>query len=335
MKVIKAFGYHDLRVIDVPIPSIKSDEILVKVKACGICGSDKWCWETKEPSEHIAGHEVSGEVIEVGKDVRAIKKGDAVAINNVRGCGICEACLNGNYISCQNMLIHMSHGFSEYVAVPERNCLILDKRLSYEEGALIFDNWGTPYHAVEKAEIKKGDCVVICGCGPIGIAAVRLSKLKEAKVIAIDPIAFRRDFALSMGADFVFEPSSSILKETVKNLANGKGASVFIECSGKEQSYHLAFDILKKEGNLIALGEGVHLTVDLSENIIHKQINLIGSFYSNMQHGKEVQKLMLDELIDPIKLVTHRFGFEELPEKFGKIFNNSDSILKTIFIPES
>lgn len=332
MKVIKAFGFHDLRIIDVPIPSIKSNEVLVKVKACGICGSDKWCWETKEPSEHIAGHEVAGEVIDVGDNVKSIKTGDAVAINNVKGCGVCEACIQGNYVSCQEDIIHMSHGFSEYVAVPERNCLILSKNISYEEGALIFDNWGTPYNAVERAHIKKNDYVVICGCGPIGIAAIRLSKLKEAKVIAIDPVAFRRDFAVSMGADLVLEPSSS-LNKTIKDLTNGMGVSIFIECSGKEQSYHLAFDVLKKGGKLIAVGEGVHLSLNLSDDIIHKQISMIGSFYSTMEQGEYVQQLLLDGLIDPLKLVTHRFTFEELPKKFGEIFNNSDGILKTILIP--
>lgn len=333
MKVIKAFGFHDLRIIDVPIPSVKPNEVLVKVKACGICGSDKWCWETKEPAEHIAGHEVAGEVVDVGDNVKSIKNGDAVAINNVKGCGVCEACIQGNYVSCQEDIIHMSHGFSEYVAVPERNCLILSKNISYEEGSLIFDNWGTPYNAVERAHIKKNDYVVICGCGPIGIAAIRLSKLKEAKVIAIDPVAFRRDFAVSMGADLVLDPYSASLNKTIKDLTNGKGVCVFIECSGKEQSYHLAFDILKKGGKLISVGEGVHLTLNLSDDIIHKQISMIGSFYSTMEQGEYVQQLLLDGLIDPIKLVTHRFTFEELPKKFGEIFNNSEGILKTILIP--
>ena len=333
MKVIKAFGFHDLRIIDAPVPSVKSNEVLVKVKACGICGSDKWCWETKEPAEHIAGHEVAGEVTAVGSNVTSIKKGDCVAINNVKGCGVCDACIQGNYVSCQEMLIHMSHGFSEYVAVPERNCLILHNSISYEEGSLIFDNWGTPYNAVEKAQIKKNDYVVICGCGPIGIAAVRLSKLKEAKVVAIDPVSFRRDFALSMGADLVFEPSSPLLNKTLRDLTNGIGVSVFIECSGKEQSYHLAFDMLKKGGKLIAVGEGVHLSLNLSDHMIHNQISMIGSFYSTMQQGEYVQQLLVDGLIDPLKLVTHRFTFEELPNKFGEIFNNSDGILKTILIP--
>ncbi|GIQ67772.1 zinc-dependent alcohol dehydrogenase [Xylanibacillus composti] len=199
MQQVRAFGPQDLRVVDVPDPVPGEDEVVVAVKACGICGSDKWFWHVEEPRDYVAGHEAAGEVVAVGSRVRHLQAGDRVAINNVKGCGTCEACREGAYVRCPNGVEHMGFGFSEKVAVPERNCLVLHDSVSYEAGSLIFDNWGTPYSSIKQTSMKQGDVVVVFGCGPIGLAAIGLAKQRGAAVIAVDPVPSRLEAAVRTG----------------------------------------------------------------------------------------------------------------------------------------
>jgi threonine dehydrogenase-like Zn-dependent dehydrogenase len=331
VKTVKAFGPEDLRVVEAPAPVPEHGEVLIAVKACGICGSDKWFWRVSEPTDYVAGHEVAGEVIALGPDVFRLRVGDRVAVNNVRGCGVCPACRAGEFVRCPHMLQHMGHGFSEQVAVPERNCLLLNQKIGYETGSLIFDMWGTPFNAMERAGVSNNDDVVISGCGPIGLAAVVLAKQRGAYVIAIDPLAFRRDAALRVGADAALPPGDTTLSE-IRHLTSGLGASTFMECSGKASAYQLAFPALRIGGTLVSVGEGASFELKPSEMLIGKSLNLLGSFYSTMEQGKQVQNLILQEQIDPLSLVTHRFALEELPQIFGKVVECADGILKAIVL---
>jgi threonine dehydrogenase-like Zn-dependent dehydrogenase len=120
MKQIKAFGPKDLRMVETEIPLFGTGEVLIDVKACGICGSDKWFWHGDEPTDYVAGHEVAGEVIAVGTGVQGLSVGDRVTVNNVKGCGQCRDCLAGEFVRCTHTIEHMGFGFSEYVVVPER-----------------------------------------------------------------------------------------------------------------------------------------------------------------------------------------------------------------------
>jgi threonine dehydrogenase-like Zn-dependent dehydrogenase len=200
MKTVKAFGPGDLRIVEVPDPVPAEGEVLVAVRTCGICGSDKWFWSVTGPTDYVAGHEAAGDVVALGPGVSRLRAGDRVAVNNVRGCGLCQECRDGRFVWCLKPIRHMGYGFSELIAVPERNCLSLDSGLGYEAGSLIFDVWGTPFTALDRAGIAAGQTVMICGCGPIGLAAVYLAKSRGARVIGVDPLAYRREAALELGA---------------------------------------------------------------------------------------------------------------------------------------
>lgn len=330
LKQIKAFGPQDLRMVETELPVIGAGEVLVDVRACGICGSDKWFWHVEQPSDYVAGHEVAGKVVAVGTEVSQLKVGDRVSINNVKGCGTCEACRAGQYVRCPHSLTHMGFGFSEKVAVPEANCLKLDPSISYVVGSLIFDNWGTPYSAIQRTTMKKGDTVVVTGCGPIGLAAIALSKQRGATVIAIDPLETRLKAAVSLGADKVLTPSVDTL-HVIKTLSARDGADIFLECSGKTSSYELAFAALKIGGTLVSIGEGAKVEVNSSE-LIHKHFTWIGSLYSTMKDGQEIQELIVKGEIDPLAFVSHTFQLEELPSTFAKIINFEDGVLKAVVV---
>ncbi|RUT29062.1 hypothetical protein EJP77_15155 [Paenibacillus zeisoli] len=329
MKQVKAFGPQDLRVVDAEQPLAGTGEVVVEVKACGICGSDKWFWHVQEPSDYVAGHEAAGIVVSIGEGVQHLRPGDRVAVNNVRGCGECPACRQGQFVRCAHGITHMGFGFSEMIAVPERNCLVLDDAISYEAGSLIFDNWGTPYSALQRTGMGEGDCVVVTGCGPIGLAAITLAKLRGTRVAAVDPVQTRLDAAIRQGADLALLPEGA--PNSLLEWIGPEGADYVLECSGKPSSYELAFSVLGMAGTLVVIGEGAQVEISSSE-LIHKHLTLSASLYSTMQDGADVQNLMLQGSIDPMAFVTHTFQLKELPSTFGQVIECSDGLLKAVVV---
>ena len=330
MKQVKAFGPQDLRIIESGLPEVGEEEVLVDVHACGICGSDKWFWHVDSPNDYVAGHEVAGKVIAVGPGVKHLSVGDRVAVNNVKGCGKCESCRKGQFVRCTEPLIHMGYGFSEKVSVPERNCLKLKPEISYLEGSLIFDNWGTPYSAIKRTSMKQNDIVLVTGCGPIGLAAVALSNLRGAHVIAVDPIPERRVAALKQGADLVLEPGPEAADRMIE-YAGGTNIDIVLECSGKPSSYELGLKVVRVAGAIVSIGEGAQYPFK-SSDIIHKHVSIIGSLYSTMEDGAELQDLMINGNIDPTAFVTHTMQLEDLPSSFGEVIDFREGLLKAIVV---
>ena len=332
MKAVKAFGPGDLRLVDVPDPVPSNGQVLIAVRASGICGSDKWYWYANEPVDMIAGHEIAGDVVAVGPQVRNLQVGDRVAVNNVVGCGRCEPCGLGQYVRCSNRQISdINGGFGLLAVAPEANCLLLEENVGYEAGCLIFDNWGTPFAALERAGVDEGDVVAVWGCGPIGLGGVVLSKLAGASVIAIDPLAYRLETATQLGADATLQPGENIEAE-IKELTSGAGPTVILECSGDGAVYKPGLASLCTGGTFIAIGEGAQVDLLPSEYLIRNHLNLMGSWYSTMEQGLKVQELMTQGIINPSAFVSHRIYLQDLPAFFGSIVECKDNVLKTVIL---
>jgi 2-desacetyl-2-hydroxyethyl bacteriochlorophyllide A dehydrogenase len=333
MRQIRAYGPQDLRMATVEEPSPGAGEVLVDVKACGICGSDKWFWHVEEPTDYVAGHEVAGLVIAVGPGVETLAVGDKVAVNNVKGCGECPACMEGAYVRCTNKVEHMGFGFSERVVVPERNCLKLHEKIGYEEGSLIFDNWGTPYSSLNRTSMGKGDRVVVIGCGPIGLAAIGLALARGAIVAAVDPLPSRLEAAKRMGAVLATEPDAGAADELLRfaRESGRDGADYIVECSGKATSYELGLQVIRVGGTIVAIGEGAKFAFN-SSTIIHKHLTIVGTLYSTIADGAAVQELMLAGSIDPLAFVTHRFPMADIPSRFGDVIAANDGLIKAIVV---
>ena len=332
MKVMKVFGPQDLRIVDAPMPEPGYGAVRIKVRASGICGSDKGIWYVKEKRDSVAGHEAAGQVEKLGEGVSSLAVGDRVMVNNVGGCGACPACRSGAFVLCTDRSAShdVNNGFGEYLVAPSRNCMRILPGLDFIDGALIMDNWGTPFGALRRGHIGLGMDVLVNGCGPIGQAAIALSKAMGAYVIAVDPITWRRDFALRSGADAAIPPDE--LLDAAKKLTNGLGVQAVLECSGNGKAYENCLKALRIGGNLVSIGEHAELTLRPSENIIRRSLSMIGTWYSTLPQAGEVMQLALQGRINVRSFLTHTLSLDEVPGKFGSIVNCDEGFLKCVIV---
>ncbi len=330
MKVIKAFGPADLRIVEAPIPEPQPGYVRIRVRASGICGSDKWIWNVNGPTDAVAGHETAGDVDELGEGVSGLSVGDRVMVNNVGGCGICPACRQGAFVYCPswNGKLDVNNGFGEYLVAPARNCLILHPSLDYVDGALLMDNWGTPYSAMEKAQLGAGMDVLVSGLGPVGLAAVALLASRGACVVATDPVAARREAASRLGAMAACEPNRAAA--LARDIADGQGVHAVMECSGNSAAYASGLDALRVGGTFICVGEHAEYLLKPSETLIRRQLRMMGSWYSTMKDAKSLQVLAAQGLIRPKGFLTHTVSLEEMPGIFGQVMELAPHILKCV-----
>ncbi len=337
--------WHNLSatVMDRPVPEIKSDEVLLKVGAAGICGTDahllqldedgytKYDGHSKYPI--ITGHEFSGEVVEIGKNVTSIKVGDLVSVESMNWCGECDACRMGMFNQCKNLEepgLTFDGGFAEYVAIKAKYCYLLndilnlykeDKMPALELGAMI-EPTGVAYNGlfVRGGGIRPGGHVVVFGAGPVGLAAVALMKTSgAAKLICFETTQERRQLALEMGADYVVDPirlanDKIDASEMLMDLTNGRGISLFAECSGATNAtYPVMQGAMAIGGKTVQIGHTIGKTnIDLYP-FQFKAAMISGS---NGQSGQgiysDVIALMASGRIDMRKMVTARVHLEDI-----------------------
>jgi threonine dehydrogenase-like Zn-dependent dehydrogenase len=223
----------------------------------------------------------------------------------------------------------VNNGFGEYAVAPERNCLKLSPGTGYEAGCLIFDNWGTPFAAISRTGLKRGDRALIFGCGPIGLAAVSLCASIKASVLAVDPVEFRRKAAVALGAWRALPPEET--GGSAPGLSGWGKADLVIDCSGKAPAYAAGLAALRTGGTFVCVGEGAEYPIRPSETLIRNQLTMLGSWYSTMRQGAEVQRLMrAGKIRDPSSFVTHRLSLDEVPGFFGGFVDCAAGILKPV-----
>ena len=332
MKVLRAFGRNDLRVVEAPIPDPGPGYVRIKVRASGICGSDKWLWNVGGEVRMVIGHEVAGDVDAVGEGVRSLAAGDRVMVNNVVGCGECAYCRAGSFVLCPRWdgKDDVNNGFGEYLAAPARNCVRLLPGLDYVDGALIMDNWGTPYGAIRRAGIEGGMDVLVNGCGPIGQASVALLASMGVCALAVDPIEGRREAALRGGARAAFTPDE--LPAAAHKATGGAGVHAAFDCSGKGASYGNLLRSLKCEGTLVTIGEEAECTLKPSEQLIRRALTIMGTWYSTIPHATEVMHLAAQGRIDVRSSLTHTVTLEEAARMYGSIVNCEEGIIKCVIV---
>lgn len=269
MKAARWYKAKDVRVEEVEEPQVKSDGVKIKVKWCGICGSDLHEYlagpifipvdhphpVTGETAPVIMGHEFSGEVVEVGSEVTNLKPGDRVVVEPMDVCGKCPACLSGHYNLCTSLGFHGlaggGGGFSEYTTFPARFVHKIPDSLDYEKAALI-EPMSVALHSLRVGEFMIGQSAVVTGAGPIGLATVECLKAAGAKqVIMIQRKSIRQQYALRSGADVVLDPNTTDVVAEVRKLTGGIGADIAFETTGSEQCYLLALDGIRAGGTLV------------------------------------------------------------------------------------
>lgn len=312
---------------EIPVPEPKSKEVLVKIKAAAICGSDlkifkwiPWCKNVVKSLPFIPGHECAGEVVEVGKEVKRIKVGDKVAAETHITCGKCWQCQHNRPHTCQNMELfgHTVNGcFAEYCIIPLVSTRRVPEDLPFEKGCLL-EPMGIPLRAVYEGEVE-GDSVVVIGCGPIGQFAVGILRIKGAeKIIATDINEKRLNLASRMGATHLVNAQKESLVDKVLSLTNGNGAGVIIEASGDAKALEKAFNYLRTGGKLFMIGHPEELLkIDGSPQIILKEARVRGLFGREIWRTWEIAENLLSAgklNIDPI--ITHKFSLEDFEKAF-------------------
>lgn len=284
--VVKTRPAQGLEFINMPIPEPGSGEVLVKIKAAALCGTDMhieewslWAQNAGIKLPLIVGHECSGEVVELGAGVDGMAVGDHIAAETHIPCGKCLQCQIGEQHICANLKIfgvHTNGCFAEYAVLPAVCARRIPDSIPFKTGAVL-EPLGTAFRTADEAEVQ-GKPVVVLGCGPIGLFAVGAARMMGAsKVIAVDISEFRLAGAKTMGADYVINPGNDNVVEAVLQLTGGYGADAVIEASGSVDAIKHAFKYLRKGGRFGLIGLPTKpIQLELGSDIVFKEAKVFG-----------------------------------------------------------
>lgn len=345
-KIAFLHGPFDLRVEEVELPPLEPNQILIKLKACGICGSDVECYEgmSAEGRYDIApytpGHEWAGQAAEVGKAVTSIKPGDKVVGDCVLPCNNCANCKEGKMPSACLSMREVGFrpdspgGMGEYMILEEQYTHKIPDDWDYELGAWV-ETFNVGYWGVwgNHCTPDASDDVVIIGGGPIGLSAAMVCKTSGATVILVDPIAARRENALKYGADIAVDPTQfQDLEAEIKRLTDGKGASVVIECSGNDRGIASVFDVAGHNARIGLVGHSIgrKVPVELGKTI-WKTLRITGSGGTKTWFPRTIRFLSkIKDTYDFAALNTHHFHFKDLKEAMEFACHHKDIARKVM-----
>ena len=330
-KIAFLHGPEDLRIHEVELPPLKPNQILIKLKACGICGSDVECFEgkSKEGRYDIApytpGHEWAGQAAEVGSAVTSVKVGNKVVGDCVLPCYNCANCKDGKMPSaCLNMREvgfrpDSPGGMGEYMILEECYTHVIPDDWPYELGAWV-ETFNVGYWGVWGNGCNpdaSDDCAII-GAGPIGLSASMVCKTSGAQVIAIDPLPARRETILKYGADHALDPTKPDFKDELLRLTGGRGPSVVIECSGNDFGIASLFDIAGHSARVGLIGHSIGRKVPVEiGKTIWKTLSLSGSGGTDRWFPRTIRFLSrIKDEYDFAALNTHHFRFTDIDKAF-------------------
>lgn len=343
MKAVKLYEPGNLQVESVDIPTINESEVLIKVKAVGICGSDIPRALTKGAYYQgiTLGHEFAGEIVECGENVPEWKQGDRVTVAPLVPCRKCEYCKEGHYSLCQDYSYYGSRtdgAMAHFIKVDYKNLLKLPDNVSYEAGAMV-DPAANAIHGLWRGNLSEGDTVVIVGLGAIGLFAVQFAREMGAKkVIAIDIFDEKLTIAKELGAEITVNS----MKEDALAILSDTNVDVVLDTSGSPIAQNLAVSLAGKHARVVFLGisnNELTLSKEAVDRLLRNEIDIKGSWnsFSSPFPGKEwtyTIELMGAEKISTDPIVSHRFKLEETPEVFQKIKNKELLFNKILIFPE-
>lgn len=327
MRGVVFLGERKLEFQEFPDPTPGPGEVVLEIKASGMCGSDLKFYRIKggaqamglggDGSPVIGGHEPCGVVAAVGPgvDPAEAKLGDRVMDHHYFGCGTCPHCLDGwSQLCLEGFVVYgaTAHGaHAPYMKVPARTLVPLPEELSFTTGAAISCGTGTAYGALRRLELGAGDTIAIFGQGPVGLSATQLARAMGAKVIALDIGPTRLARAQEFGAEHGIDPSSDDPVEAIKELTGGAGADLALECSGAAEARVAAVRSVRTWGRACYVGEGGEVTLEVSKDVIRRQLTLIGSWTFSKHGQADCARFVVENDIDVERLFTHRFKLED------------------------
>jgi threonine dehydrogenase-like Zn-dependent dehydrogenase len=337
----------ELRTYDVPHPG--EGEVLVKVGASGICGSDigyiyrgyKGHVGVAGPAYRgvIAGHEPAGEIVSVGPGCRRFGIGDRVLLYHIVGCGRCSNCRSGYFISCSSPE-RSSYGWqrdgghADYLLAAERTCIALPEELSYVDGALISCGFGTAHQGLLRIGVSGADDLLVVGLGPVGLAAAVIGRgLGARRVYGVEVSSLRQNWAAGLGIFDAVLPADESSGRQLAEATAGKGCSRVIECSGNVHGRSTAVAGAAEWGRISFVGEGGRLDTEVSDLLLHKQLTIFASWVTSLQ---DMERLTVDLVrwgLRPEVIVSDRFGLDEAEEAYALAAGASAG--KVVIVPSS
>ncbi|MBI2101271.1 alcohol dehydrogenase catalytic domain-containing protein [Candidatus Woesearchaeota archaeon] len=339
MKVAVYYNNKDVRIEERPVPAISDGEILVKVIASGICGSDVMEWYRIKKAPLVLGHEFSGVIEKTGKNVKNFKIGDRVMVSHHVPCMKCHYCLNNHHTACETL--HKTNiepgGFSEYIRVPKINVELgtfkLPDDISFEEGTFV-EPVGTTIRAQRLANLNNNQTLLVIGSGISGLMHIKLAKSKGVKkIIAADINEYRLNAAKKFGADFALDANQDLI-EKIKEINEERLADLVIVCAGAMPAAKQAFQCVDKGGTIMFFAvpkPDEHFEIPIND-FWRNEIKIMTSYGAAPDDLKESLELIKNKKINVADMITHRLKFDEIQKGFQLVAEAKDS-LKVIVYP--
>jgi len=322
-------GDSTVELHEYPVPEPGHGQVLVKMKASSICGSDIRAIYREHlgvgPEAYqgvIAGHEPCGQIVKVGPGCKRFEEGERVVIYHIAGCGCCEDCKHGYMTSCPSPVRaaygwQRDGGHADFLLAEENTCVALPESLSYVDGALVACGYGTIYEALARVRLSGQDSLFITGLGPVGLGAAMLGRaLGATKIVGTDIVPERVELARKLGLlDRALLSDTDTLDEALA-LSDGRGYEVTIDCSGAAQARWLALKATRQWGRCVFVGEGGSVEFDVSQLLIHKQITIYGSWVTSLKHMEELVERLDRWGVHPEDICTHKLPLSDVAEAY-------------------
>lgn len=343
MRALLLTDYKKLSVTDMPIPEIGEDDVLVRVRACGICGSDVHGYDGstgRRIPPLVMGHEAAGVIERTGSAVGDYHPGDRVTFDSTVSCGTCDFCRRGQVNLCDNRMVlgvscgdYRRHGaFAEYVSVPARILYRLPDSLPFERAALI-EAVSIAVHAVGRHVPKPDDTVVVVGAGMIGVLVIQVLREKGCRnIVAVEIDKEKRALAERMGAGRTLNPKETDIPAAVRDLTGGKGADASFEVVGRAETVLAAIQSVRKGGTVVLIGN-LSPRVELPlQDVVTRELSLLGSCSSSGEYPACIE-LLARGRVDVEPLISLTASLEEGPALFERLHQGDNRLMKVILQP--
>jgi (R,R)-butanediol dehydrogenase/meso-butanediol dehydrogenase/diacetyl reductase len=324
MKGVIFTGGRRCEVRDVPVPRPGHGEVLVGVRAAGICGSDLHVYRRQEASDQVRGHEAAGVVEAVGPGVLRLRPGQRVSIHHHQGCGVCPDCARGETVACsvkhEIVGVHLSGAFGEYVVAQERNCIPLPAQASFVDGAFYACVGSTAYGALRRLGVMAHQSLAVYGLGPVGLSCVLVGRALGLRVVGVDPVPRRVALALECGAQEALNAAQADAVAAVRRFGRvegfdgSDGVDFVVETSGSAAGRANVVPSLRREGRAALVGAGSSGPVIDGADILARAATLIGSVVFPLGWMWDLARLCASSGLRFEPAVTHRFALDQAPE---------------------
>lgn len=323
MKAVIFKGERQLEIVDRPDPEPGLGEVVLDIKASGMCGTDLHEYRgPRQEDPFIPGHEPCGIVRAVGEGVseNEAKAGDRVMVHHYDGCRTCSHCREGWTQMCTSYSTVYGGGGADgahaiFMKVPVHALIRLPDELSFKAGAAVSCGTGTAYGALKRLDLAGNETIVVFGQGPVGLSATLLAKAMGSRVIALDVMEERRDLAIQFGADHVIDPATEDVNKVVKSLTSDLGAHKSMDCSSNPEARALSLKVLRKWGTacLVGVRGDIQFGVD---TMVLKQLSLIGSWTFSKSGQAECADFICERNLDIDALFSHEFSLDDAEEAY-------------------